>query len=58
YGANLTYNIDRRVGTCIIKRGVEVLDVSPTRDPVSFFIKYENELISSRERQWEYNGIR
>ncbi|CAF3300199.1 unnamed protein product [Rotaria socialis] len=58
YGTNLTYNIDRRVGTCIIKRGVDFPDVSPTRDPVSFFIKHENELISSRDRLWEYNGLR
>ncbi|CAF1004788.1 unnamed protein product [Rotaria sordida] len=58
YGDNLTYIIDRRVGSCKINRGVEYPDVSPNRDPASFFIKHESRFFESRDKVWEFNGFR
>ena len=59
YQDNLTYIIDRRYGSCKINRGVELPNVSPIRDPITFFIKYERAIIfSSHEKIWEFNGFR
>ena len=59
FGDNLTYIIDRQTGLCQINRGVEYPDVSPTRDPIGFFIKHERRFIfRGRNRAWEFNGYR
>jgi hypothetical protein len=59
YTEDLTYTIDRRVGTCRIERGVAIPEVSPTRDPIRFFIRNEAKFIfSPPENAWEYNGLR
>lgn len=58
YGSDLTYRIDRRTGLCKIDRGVGFPDVNPLRDPISFFIKYEEDILTARGDVWEINGIR
>jgi len=59
YTENLTYVIDRRLGSCKIRRGVELLDVSPTVDPIGFFIRNEARFIfRQRAKVWEFNGYR
>jgi hypothetical protein len=59
YTDNLTYIIDRQVGTCKINRGVEIPDVNPLVDPIRFFIKNEAIFIfSPRENAWENKGSR
>lgn len=59
YSDNLTYAIDRRVGTCKITRGVDIPDVSPIRDPIRFFVKNEAKFIfSPPQKAWEFNGFR
>jgi hypothetical protein len=59
YKDNLTYSIDRQLGSCVITTGTEYPDVSPTRKPIEFFIKHENMLISKpMEKAWEFNGYR
>jgi hypothetical protein len=59
YGDNLTYTIDRTIGTCHISRGVEYPDVDPIRDPIGFFLKHEDQFIfNSRDRIWNFNGNR
>ncbi|CAF0789260.1 unnamed protein product [Adineta steineri] len=59
YNDNLTYVIDRRIGTCRISRGVDIPDVVPFYDPVRFFIKNEAKFIfNPPQKAWEYNGVR
>jgi hypothetical protein len=59
YADDLTYTIDRRVGTCKIDRGTAIPDVNPIRDPIRFFIKNEAKFIySPPEKKWESNGYR
>jgi hypothetical protein len=59
YTDNLTYIIDRRLGTCQINRGVELPDVDPLRDPIKFFIKNEARfIITPPEKVWENRGLR
>ena len=59
FGDNLTYTIDRRVGSCKITNGVEVPDVDPFRNPIGFFIKHEDRFIfRTAPRIWERNGFR
>ncbi|CAF0962698.1 unnamed protein product [Adineta ricciae] len=59
YANQLTYTIDRRAGSCRINRTVDIPDVSPTRDPIEFFIKNEGRFIfNPPENAWEFNGFR
>ncbi|CAF0925763.1 unnamed protein product [Rotaria sordida] len=59
YTDNITYIIDRQVGTCNINRGVEIPAVSSLRDPIRFFIKHEAHFIfNPPEKAWEFNGFR
>jgi hypothetical protein len=59
YDANITYIIDRGIGSCTIQRGVEVPDVDPVQDPIRFFIKNEERfLYRSDDKIWEFNGFR
>ena len=59
YDDKLTYNIDRRLGTCQITRLGEFPDVSPIRDPIEFFIKHEAKIIyDPPQNAWEFNGYR
>ena len=59
YAERLTYVIDRKTGSCQVKRKVEDPDVSPIRDPIEFFIKYEEFLIfNPPKKAWEFNGYR
>ncbi|CAF3437333.1 unnamed protein product [Rotaria sp. Silwood1] len=59
YTDDITYIIDRRVGTCNINKGVEVPAVSSIRDPIRFFIKHEAYFIfNPPEKAWEFNGVR
>jgi hypothetical protein len=59
YTDNLTYTIDRRIGTCKINRGVEVPDVNPLIDPIRFFIKNEAIFIyRPPEKAWENKRTR
>ncbi len=58
YTDNLTYIIDRRLGTCEINRGVEIPDVDPLVDPIRFFIKNQVTLqLNPPERVWENKGL-
>jgi len=59
YTDNLTYIIDRRLGTCQINRGVEIPDVNPLVDPIRFFVKNEATfLFNPPENAWEKKGSR
>lgn len=59
YTDNLTYSIDRRVGSCQVTRGVEYPDVSPLRNPIEFFIKHERHTIfDPPKNRWQFNGYR
>lgn len=59
YNDNLTYAIDRRLGTCQITRGVEYPAASPLRNPIEFFIKHEQHIIfSPPQKRWQFNGFR
>jgi hypothetical protein len=59
YDSKLTYTIDRRLGTCQINRTTDYPDVSPIRNPIEFFIKYEADFIfSPRPKAWQFNGYR
>jgi len=59
YADNLTYVIDRRLGTCQIKRGVGYKDVDPFHDPIGFFLKHEDMFIlNPPENAWEVKGSR
>ncbi len=59
YTDNLTYIIDRRLGTCQINRGVEIPDVDPLRDPIRFFLKNEARfIVTPPENVWENRGLR
>ena len=59
YTDNLTYTIDRHIGTCQITRGVEIPDVDPLHDPIRFFIKHEARfIITPPEKVWEDRGSR
>jgi hypothetical protein len=56
---NLTYTIDRRVGSCKIKRGVGLPEVNPLSKPIEFFIRHEGRfLFREDEKIWEFNGFR
>jgi hypothetical protein len=59
YADNLTYTIDRHVGSCTVKRGVEIPHVNPIGNPIEFFIKHEEMFLSrERDRIWEFTGYR
>ncbi|CAF1146888.1 unnamed protein product [Adineta steineri] len=59
YGNELTYTIDRRVGSCKIDAGTNIDDVNPGSNPIAFFIKNEAMfLYSPPEKAWEFNGLR
>ncbi len=59
FGDNLTYTIDRRIGSCHIRRGVGARNVNPLSNPIGFFIKHEDMfLFNSRDPIWEFNGYR
>ncbi|CAF1456183.1 unnamed protein product [Rotaria magnacalcarata] len=59
YNDNLTYTIDRRVGSCKISAGVRTSPVSAISNPILFFIIHEARFIfSPPEKAWEYNGLR
>ncbi|UJR30727.1 hypothetical protein I4U23_018247 [Adineta vaga] len=59
YANDITYTIDRRAGACHVNRSVDIPDVSPTRDPIEFFIKNEARFIfDPPANAWEYNGFR
>jgi hypothetical protein len=59
YTHNLTYVIDRRIGSCQIKNGLRHPEVSPIRDPFTFFIYHEGRFIfHPRQKAWEFNGFR
>ena len=59
YGDNLTYIIDRRIGSCRISRGVWARNVNPLSNPIEFFIKHEDKFLDNPdEKIWEFNGYR
>jgi hypothetical protein len=59
YGNDLTYSIDRRVGSCRIRSGIRLPDVNPVIDPIRFFVENEDRFIySPPEKKWERNGFR
>lgn len=59
YDERLTYVTDLKTGSCQVKRKVEDQDVSPIRNPIEFFIKYEEFLIfNPPKKAWEFNGYR
>lgn len=59
YTDDLTYVIDRRLGSCQISRGVVIPDVDPFTDPIRFFIKNEaHVIIKPPENAWENQGTR
>ena len=59
YTDRLTYSIDRRAGSCDITRMVDIPPVSPIRDPIEFFVKYESSFIfAPPENAWSFNGFR
>jgi hypothetical protein len=59
FGANLTYTIDRNLGSCQINGGTEVPDVNPFYNPIGFFIKHEDRFgFQAGPRIWEFNGYR
>lgn len=59
YTDDLTYIIDRRLGTCQINRGVQLPDIDPLVDPIKFFIKNEAyAIMKPPENVWENQGTR
>ena len=59
FDTNLTYTIDRHLGSCQINSGTEVPDVNPSVNPIGFFIKHENRFVSLPPlNSWESNGYR
>ncbi len=59
YANDLTYSIDRRVGSCRIRSGIRLPNVDAVRDPIRFFVENEDRFIySPPEKAWEYNGLR
>ena len=59
FGENLTYAVDLRTGACKIDRLMRTPEVSPTQDPIDFFIRHENRFITNEDRKnWEFNGFR
>lgn len=59
YTDNLTYTIDRYIGTCEIDRGVEIPDVDPLYNPIRFFIKNEAQfIVIPAGKVWEDRGSR
>ena len=59
YKENLTYTIDRQVGSCEIRTSIDYPDVDFTVQPIEFFIKHQNLLISDPPKKaWEFNGYR
>ena len=59
YKDNLTYSIDRQVGSCEIRAGTDFPDVDFISQPIEFFIKHQEKLISDPPKKaWEFNGYR
>ncbi|CAF1673427.1 unnamed protein product, partial [Didymodactylos carnosus] len=60
YTHGIKYIIDRRVGSCTITQGLDFQSLDIVKNPIEFFIKYEQYIISNdpKNKIYQFNGLR